>query len=226
MSQFGRAFVDTQERLMELCKSLNRTDFDRRVPACPDWTVRDLVAHLVGVAADVAAGNIRYAGSPQWTAAQIATRRDGSADELLEEWRALAPALAEGIDHVHPAMAGAFVGDIVTHEQDLRAAVGRPGGRESLGAAIALDSYARFFGRRIKDNELAGLELRAGQDSWQLGTDEPAGRVVSGRFEMLRGLTGRRTRKEIRGFEWTTDPEPYLPVFSTYRYPETSLNES
>ncbi len=33
-------------------------------------------------------------------------------------------------------------------------------------------------------------------------------------FELLRGLTGRRSADQIRSWSWSTDPEPYLAGFA------------
>ena len=32
-------------------------------------------------------------------------------------------------------------------------------------------------------------------------------------FELFRALTGRRSSAQIRRYDWTCDPEPYLPAF-------------
>src|SRR4051794_41006965 len=59
---------------------------DRPVPACPAWTVRQAVAHLAGVAQDVAVLNVAAKGTDSWARAQV-ERLDGhSLDELLDLW--------------------------------------------------------------------------------------------------------------------------------------------
>jgi hypothetical protein len=42
---------------------------------------------------------------------------------------------------------------------------------------------------------------------------------------MLRGLTGRRTSDEVKGFDWTIDAAPYLELFAMYPVTQSSLNE-
>ena len=46
------------------------------VPACPNWSVHDVIAHLVAVVEDVRAGRLTGPPSDQDTAAQVA-RREG-----------------------------------------------------------------------------------------------------------------------------------------------------
>ena len=46
-----------QQRVIDLVADLPPERADLRVPACPDWTVRDLLSHMVGLGADVVAGD-------------------------------------------------------------------------------------------------------------------------------------------------------------------------
>ena len=65
------AYVAVRERMTELVRPTSSEELARQVPACPDWSVQDLLAHAVGVAVDVAARRIEGAGSDPWTAAQV-----------------------------------------------------------------------------------------------------------------------------------------------------------
>ena len=42
------------------------------VPACPGWTIRQVVAHLTGVAQDIVAVNLEKKGTGPWADAQVA----------------------------------------------------------------------------------------------------------------------------------------------------------
>ena len=46
-----------QQRVIGLVGAATSAAVESRVPACPEWTVRDLVSHMVGIGADVIAGN-------------------------------------------------------------------------------------------------------------------------------------------------------------------------
>ena len=46
-----------QQRVIELVADLPPERAALRVPACPDWTVRDLLSHMVGLGVDVVAGD-------------------------------------------------------------------------------------------------------------------------------------------------------------------------
>jgi hypothetical protein len=55
--------------------------------------------------------------------------------------------------------------------------------------------------------------------------------VVAPRYELWRSLEGRRTRDQVRTFEWSVDPEPYLdcwlgPVFRWLQEPGSTSSST
>jgi hypothetical protein len=50
------AYADARRRLTDLLVGLDEAALMGPVPACPAWTVRDVLAHVTGVAADVGSG--------------------------------------------------------------------------------------------------------------------------------------------------------------------------
>ena len=225
MSGYGVAYKEARQRVCELMETLSDEELLREVPTCPGWKTRDVLAHLVGIATDTAAGKIEGAGSDEYTSRQIDERKDRTVAEMIAEWEGQAAGFEEMLDGIHPAISGGIVGDLVTHEQDARGAVGRVGGRDGLAFDLALDSHVRFFGRRIKEAKLPTLEVTAGADRWVAGKEEVSGSLGADRFELLRGLTGRRTHEQIRSFAWSVDPGPYLPIFSMYGLPGSNIEE-
>jgi uncharacterized protein (TIGR03083 family) len=222
---FGSAYRGTRQRVTELITSLPPEELEHMVPACPEWSLKDLFGHLAAIATDVVEGRWDGGGSPEWTARQIEERRAKSVEEIAREWEESGAQLEAALDGLHPAVGGGVNGDAVTHEQDARGAVRRPGGTNSAGFAIALDSYTRFFGKRLKNAGMPAVEVKAG-DRWRVaGNGDPVISVAAEPFEMLRSLTGRRTRAQVRGLEWSGDPDPYLDLFSMYGMPEKELDE-
>jgi uncharacterized protein (TIGR03083 family) len=222
---FGSAYRETRERVTELITSLSDEELERMVPACPEWSVKDLFGHLAAIATDVVEGRWDGGGSPEWTARQIEERKQRRVEEIAHEWAESGAQLEGGLDGLHPAVGGGLNGDAVTHEQDARGAVRRPGGTDSAGFAIALDSYTRFFGKRLKNAGMPAVEVKAGDKAWVAGNGDPMISVAAEPFEMLRSLTGRRTREQVLALAWSGDPEPYLDLFSMYGTPEDELEE-
>jgi uncharacterized protein (TIGR03083 family) len=222
---FGSAYRETRERVTELITPLSDEELKGIVPACPEWSVKDLFGHLAAIATDVVEGRWDGGGSPEWTARQIEERKDRSVEELAREWGESGAKLEAFLDGLHPAVGGGLNGDAVTHEQDARGAVRRPGGTDSAGFGIALDSYTRFFGKRLKNAGIPAVEINAGDKTWVAGNGAPQVSVGAEPFEMLRSLTGRRTREQVRALDWSGNPEPYLDLFSMYGTPEAELEE-
>jgi uncharacterized protein (TIGR03083 family) len=223
---YGAAYEDTRGRIVELARSLSDEDLARKVPATPDWTVKDLLGHIVGIASDVSSGHIEGMGSPPWTQAQVDRAREKSVDQLLTTWEEVAPQVAQGINFVGRTAAGLFAGDVVTHEHDLRGAVNRPGARDSLGVQVALDTYSFRFRRKLEQAGLGPVVISDGKNEWRSGEGEPAATVSGEPFELLRSLTGRRTPAEVeQNLTWTGDCATYLPYVSMYGSPESSLGE-
>ncbi len=195
-----------------------------RVPATPDWTVKDCIAHVAGILADAKAGNLDGVGTDAWTAKQVDDRRDKSLAEVLDEWDALGAELEPAMPNFPEEAVASLIGDAFTHEQDVRGAVGVPGNRDSDAFRITYEFFADQLDGRLKENDLA-LRLRAGADERVLGHGEPAASVSAEPFEVLRGLTGRRSADQIRAWDWEGDVDALLEHLPNYPMRAEPLEE-
>jgi uncharacterized protein (TIGR03083 family) len=226
MVGFGEAYADTRRRIVDLVNDLDEDEAQLVVPACPAWTVRDVLAHISAVAVDASHGNLEGVGSEEWTQRQLDERKHKSIAELLMEWDEVADQIAGALDYFPKGAASLFVGDTVTHEHDIRLPLRRPGDPNAPAVEVAVNGYVRWFGRRLKDREMPAVKIEAEGREWVAGAGEPGIEVTARTmFELLRGLTGRRTRDEIAAYRWSGDPAPYLDVFSMYGMPAAPLGE-
>ncbi len=114
--------------MIGLVRGASEAQLEAHAPATPEWRVRDVLAHVVGVTTDILNGAMDGVATDAWTDRQVQTRRAPVRD-LISEWEANGPA----IDPLIPSFGGAvgqFLTDAVTHEQDIRGALGQPGARE------------------------------------------------------------------------------------------------
>jgi uncharacterized protein (TIGR03083 family) len=213
----GQLYAEARGRITDIVSGLNDDQLKTPVPCAPEWTVHDLLRHLVGVAADVCSGRTEGGGSPPWTAAQVEARRDKSVKELLDEWAEVSPQLEKLLDEVPPVQR--TLADITCHEHDLRGALGQPGARDTDNVDFALQMGVAGLGSRITEAGLPALRLKSGNQEWEVGKGEPTATVTADAFDLQRSLFGRRSLDQIRALQWDGDPEPYLPVFAVFTPP-------
>ena len=121
MTEVADHYRTARLRITELVLALDDEDLTRAVPACPGWTVHDVVSHIIGVADDAVHGRMDGVATEPWTAAQVDRGRGMSTADLLERWTEQAPVF-ESL----PLPPQAVI-DLTTHEQDIRGAVDQPG---------------------------------------------------------------------------------------------------
>ncbi len=211
MGEVGAAYEGCRARITELTAGLGAEAAAIAVPACPGWTVHDVVAHLAGVVEDMAAGRVEGIATEAWTAAQVEAGRDRSLAELLEAWRAGAATFAGLLDSAGRSGHQA-VFDAVTHEHDVRGALGRPGARDSDAVGIGVAFVAEALTRSAQAEGVAlRVELDGGR-AW--GPDEPAVTLRGDAFEIMRAAAGRRSLDQLRALRWDGDPDAALTAFT------------
>jgi uncharacterized protein (TIGR03083 family) len=235
MRWLGTVYESVRRTIVELVGGADATAFP--VPACPGWSVHDVVSHLVGNCTDILTGNLDGAGTDGWTARQVQERRSRPTADVLAEWDESGSRIADLVDDFPGRLGRQVVADVTVHEHDLRGALERPGGRGSEGVAIGLDFLvAGTFGPSVAALGLGPLEVEADGRTWRAGTgeqpeadaasvvkaalwegvdpspsDRPAvGTLRADGFELFRALSGRRSALQIRDLDWSVDPEPYL----------------
>jgi len=203
----ARAYRELRVRVTELFQESGDASA-RPVPATPEWTVHDLLAHFVGVSDDVVHGRMEGVASDGWTAKQVERRRDQSLEELLEEWDEHAPTFEALLTDGPPAITGQALFDASTHEHDLRHALAKPGARDSDALA-----FAWTWALDVRDASGApAIRYESEIETRVAGVGEPEVTVRAPRFEFVRAMTGRRTAEEITAFEWSCEPRPELLV--------------
>ena len=100
--------------------------------------------------------------------------------------------------------------DATTHEQDLRGALGAPGGRESDSLAIAYDWAVDRLGERLDaaGNAPMRFETESGTRVAGTGDADATTTLRSSRFDVLRSMSGRRSVAQVEALDWNTAPRP------------------
>jgi uncharacterized protein (TIGR03083 family) len=200
----ARLYRDNQKSFVALLESLEPDDWAVAVPCTPDWTVRDVLSHVAGVTDDLASGRLEGAGTPPWTASQIVRNRDLAVSDMITRWNAQIDAVAEVLERLGE-MRPVF--DCITHEHDIRHALGRSIDRESemvgvMSAGFASGTLPVPVTIVFDDDAPAAVS----------GVDEADPIELSGvsRFEFVRSRLGRRTADQVRGYRWSQPPSDEL----------------
>ena len=219
MTDLAGLYRETRERVTDLLREVDGTEAATPVPSTPGWTVKDVAAHLAGLAADWVNDRIEGYGSETWTAAQVESRRTRSLEEVVAEWSSISPEFearmedptARWVPEYAPYLA---IADLTIHEHDIRGALGKPGARDSGGVQLGMKTYVTGVRQRHAESELGSMLIREsdGRD-WPVGTGEPVITVSAPRFELFRAMAGRRARAQACDFDWDGDPEPFVDLF-------------
>src|SRR2546430_15013614 len=86
MTDYAQTYGALRSRVSDLVRGADDEQLQRHTPAAPEWRVRDVVAHLSGITADINAGNLDGVATDPWTARQVDARRDWSIEQVLDEW--------------------------------------------------------------------------------------------------------------------------------------------
>ena len=229
----GALYRQTRRRLTELIGGLDAVRLATPVPACPGWTVRDVLAHVVSIPEDAAAGRLTGLPTDDFTAEQLARLAGVPVAQLLDRWSASAPEFERGIAafEVWPAVI-----DLASHEQDIRGALGEPGARDCPAirasmkrlmssieppAPIMIITEDGEYRPGAVEREQGGerddgggdLEARGGE-RWPGGGDleaggtEPPLTLSTSRFEAFRWRMGRRSLAQLAAMDWSAQPSP------------------
>jgi len=177
--QVAVSYIALRARVIDLLRSTPESSGNIVVPCTPAWTIRQLVAHLVGVPEDILAGRMEGVTSDAWTQAQVERFGLLTLSELADLFETTAPKIDAILHNIPQPIISQFVMDAVTHEQDMRSALGVPGGRDSKAVEVGVGFFLNLI--EVSDPPLFDVLTTTSASSW----------------DVLRSLTGRRTVEQM-----------------------------
>jgi uncharacterized protein (TIGR03083 family) len=213
---YGPAYAGVRERTSALVRAATPEQLAAVAPATPEWTVKDVLGHMVGVPTDVLAGRTDGIASDAWTAAQVQRYRDLDVEAVIAEWDE-ASAVVEPMIPDFGVMAGQAILDVTTHEHDLRHALGAEGARDTDAVHIGSAWAAQWIGQRAGEGGHGTLRIETDLWSHTFGPDAPTTTLRTSAFELLRAATGRRSEGQIAAYGWdgpALTPVVVLSIFS------------
>lgn len=173
------AYIGVRSRVVALLRELPEGEATSVVPSCPDWNVAELVSHVVGVVDDILENRMEGVTTDPWTQAQVDRLRGLSLVQLADHYEAGGARFDPILPFVPSPVNSQLVMDAVTHEHDLREAVGRPGAQDSKAVKVAVGWLLN-----MADGSEPGLAAQL----LATGVSE---------YDLLRSLSGRRTAAQI-----------------------------
>jgi uncharacterized protein (TIGR03083 family) len=211
--QYLGAYTALRQRLNDV---LSMAEGCEPVPSCPDWTTRDVLAHLVGLCDDWINHRLDGYATGPWAANQVLRYSHHSLAELHQQWTRLAIDFARlDDDPTMGAPARWAFGDAIIHEADLRGALnaGRPPHEAVL---LSLEgSIIRWRALLENTKPPTTLVVRTiDGPEWTLGplSDAPRVAVSIAPYELFRALAGRRTAQQVGNWPWSHSPDAILSV--------------
>ena len=214
MNEYGTAWNASRQRVSELILRTPLPELERVAPLTPEWRVRDIVAHLVGVAQDVSSGNF-----PQdfdaWTSAQVERLRAIDAHTLVRQWQGFP--IGEMLSE--PLAIALY--DQATHEADICHAVGVPSELDHATLALLSKFTLNRFG--ASENNLH-VTLHLDGDDFVTGTGVNEVRLSATSFEWFRASSGRRSVQQIRAMKWRSDIDVIECLFKSGFFTPSELD--
>ena len=205
--QVCEAYAELRVRVTEMMSGISHERERTIVPHCPQWTVKDCLAHMIGVPEDVISGQMDGVATDAWTDRQVQRHAQDSVEDLLAIWETNAPVFATILPHIPQPVLSQFMFDQTTHEHDIRAALKLPGARDTL----AVDVAEGFLRNSLSLNN-------------DLSIAEMATHPLTG-FEFLRSLSGRRSRNQISRNGFNIDTVETFIKAMPFDIPESDVSD-
>jgi hypothetical protein len=198
------SYQQLRERIIELLANTRDEIANKTVPACPKWTVQNLVCHIIGVPEDILEGRMKGVTTDPWTQAQVDRHKSDSIAQLREILISQKSKFDVVLPNIPSPVNSQFVMDAVTHEHDLREALGKPGAQDSLAVNVA---FAWLASNSIYPKELVD-KLRASKAT---------------EFQLMRAMTGRISVEQMNELNLPGDEIASLTEGSPFKAPPSKV---
>jgi uncharacterized protein (TIGR03083 family) len=198
------------------------TEPELPIPACPAWNARGIVSHVVGTAAWITSGEPLADDVQGWIDDEVRSRSNRSWRELGNEWDAVLPVLREKLGG---QAGGGMVIDAVTHEQDLRAAIGPAVTDHTPGLSALLPSIIEHVRQLEPFGGGPGARLLTPTSDIAIGGPQIGVEAeLPDDWELSRLLGCRRSAAQLEALPHRGDTALLYTLVSRYPLPEAPLD--
>jgi len=208
-------YAATRDQLVEQVRGVPDSA-TRMVPSCPEWSVKDVVAHVSGLVADILAGVKGPLGSDEATSRQVSTRAAMSLSEICDEWQANADAIVAPLV-AEPLRGLGLTADLAVHVHDLAEMLDEVDVPPTEATESGCARYVPLLQERAAEQLDLALTVTLDDVTWVPEAGSAPLAVTCTSAELLRSVTGRRTREQVEAMTWQGDPTALLDhAFTQY----------
>ncbi|MEQ8841720.1 MAG: hypothetical protein RIB98_12130 [Acidimicrobiales bacterium] len=219
-------YFSVRNRVLATVTPLGDDQLVMSVPACPDWTVHGLLAHLVSMPMAIMDGEIPDevlgGGDPNpWLRRLVDEHSRRPVDELAAWW-------AHDDERLAPVLQGAglLLADLFTHEGDILGALGVPADRNTPELDSQIDAAMAGLQKDIARAGLPAIAVDNGTERRQSAPGDPGWVLRCDFWTAHRVFNSRRTRDELLALPHEGDPARYFAAMHAHLpLPEHSLGE-
>ena len=222
------SYREAREHFIDLAGTV---DGGATVPACPDWTVLELLAHQVHQLAGALDGSFPIADALAAVSGdrQALNRQQVWIDDGVQRWcqngtRDLCDAWATLVADAPPVVLDGLLPDIVVHLFDLAGAAASKKYRREPMVTDAVRFWSTTAGERLAHLGYDGPLLQLGSGV-AIGRPDAGVQIVGSPFEVLRLLTGRRARDQARILVQRAPDAVSIDALSAYGWRDSPLVE-
>lgn len=196
MTNYADVYADTRAFLIENVRDLGDADASTTVPGSPEWSVKDTVAHVSGLVADLLNGRKPPLGTPEMTTRQVGERADRTIAEVCDEWAANAEAIRPLLTENELYGLG-LTADLTVHCHDIAEAVPSVKSPPIAATLAGCERYAPMLQERVGKRCGVALRVIVGDRTWEPTGDGTASNLAADPTDFLLSVTGRRTRAQV-----------------------------
>jgi hypothetical protein len=201
-------------RVRELLYAAGREAFTRSVWLTPGLSVGDVLAHLVGTAADAARGEVLSypaIAAEEAVRGHLASHGGRPPEELFGIWETAEKEFDGVLDE---ARLTTLIVEMTAREHDLRTVLDQPAARDDVAVLVSLDALSGTFSDRAEAADAPPLRVTVEQWGTIIGAGAAHDCLVGDRFEFVRAMTGRRSRAQVSRWSWSREPHAYYDLLS------------
>lgn len=216
MTSPASIYAAARDQFVAELRSLSPDDAATMIPSCPEWSAKDVLAHVSGLVADLLAGVKPPLGTDEMTARQVGERAAMSPTNVCDEWVENGPGIEAFFDGRELYALG-LTADLAVHIHDLAEELDGISPPPAEATLAGCERYVPLLQERVAERLDVALEVTLDGQRWAPAAGNQPLALSATPTEFLRSVTGRRTSSQVEALDWSGDASAVLDqAFTQY----------